>query len=97
MDEPLPPEPCEGRSASDSESDELLKSTFSAAEDGAMMEGRMMPSPSSPTTEKREYMQGERQSIEGNTSSQYCSPKHCYSSFTISGLAGRVFFLNCRG
>lgn len=59
MDGPLPPGPCKGRSASDSESDELLKSTFSAAEDGAMMEGRMMPSPSSPTTEKKDNVQEE--------------------------------------
>lgn len=46
---PPDPKPWQGRSVSDSESEELLKSTLSAVEDGAMMEGRMMPSPSSPT------------------------------------------------
>lgn len=46
---PPAPKPWQGRSVSDSESEELLKSTLSAVEDGAMMEGRIMPSPSSPT------------------------------------------------
>lgn len=46
---PRIPELWHGRSVSDSESEELLKSTFSPVEDGAMMEGRIMPSPSSPT------------------------------------------------
>lgn len=45
-------EPWQGRSVSDSESEELLKSTLSAVEDGAMMDGRMMPSPSSPTVKQ---------------------------------------------
>lgn len=49
---PPDPEPVEGRSVSDSESEELLKSTLSTREEGAMMEGRMIPSPSSPTVEK---------------------------------------------
>lgn len=46
------PGPWHGRSVSDSESEELLKSTLSPVEDGAMMEGKMMPSPSSPTTRR---------------------------------------------
>lgn len=45
---PPAPRPWQGRSVSDSESEELLKSTLSPVEDGAMMEGRIMPSPSSP-------------------------------------------------
>lgn len=49
---PPAPEPWQGRSLSDSESEELLKSTLSAAEDGAIMEGRMIPSPSSPTARR---------------------------------------------
>lgn len=44
---PPDPNPWQGRSVSDSESEELLKSTLSAREDGAIIEGRMMPSPSS--------------------------------------------------
>lgn len=44
---PPDPKPWQGRSVSDSESDELLKSTFSVIEDGAIIEGKMMPSPSS--------------------------------------------------
>lgn len=50
---PPDPEPWHGRSVSDSESEELLKSTLSPVEDGAMMEGRMMPSPSSPTARRQ--------------------------------------------
>lgn len=53
---PKTPEPWQGRSVSDSESEELLKSTLSAVEDGAIIEGKMMPSPSSPTA-KREAKQ----------------------------------------
>lgn len=49
---PRVPKPWQGRSVSDSESEELLKSTLSTVEDGAMMEGRIMPSPSSPTVIK---------------------------------------------
>lgn len=49
---PRVPKPWQGRSVSDSESEELLKSTLSPVEDGAMMEGRIMPSPSSPTVVK---------------------------------------------
>jgi hypothetical protein len=49
--EPPDPGPADGLSVSDSESEELLKSTLSTREEGAMMEGRMIPSPSSPTVD----------------------------------------------
>jgi len=57
---PPTPEPWQGRSVSDSESEELLKSTLSAVEDGAIMEGRMIPSPSSPTARRDGLQQHHR-------------------------------------
>lgn len=50
---PPVPEPWDGRSLSLSLSDELLKSTLSPTDDGAMIEGRMIPSPSSLTEHRK--------------------------------------------
>lgn len=57
---PPAPKPWQGRSVSDSESEELLKSTLSAAEDGAIIEGSMMPSPSSPAMMRQEQITVEK-------------------------------------
>lgn len=51
---PGPPDPRGVRSVSDSESEELLNSTFSVSEEGAIMEGRIIPSPSSGTVKRQQ-------------------------------------------